>query len=328
MNSRQTAAFCSQLKALLAAGLPLLAALKILKCHAQAGRLISEGEQLSRALRGILPDLACGAIGAAEQVGALEDCLARLAAHYEHQAETHEKLIGSLIYPLFVLLLSVGSLFGLIFFILPGMNELFVDLNTPLPALTAGILNVSELLARGWIAWLIASVAVLVIVALMVRRQPLQTERAILRAPVVGRFYRQEQVVQVLGTLGTLLRGGTPIREALQLTADSLRSVVYRQVIGSVGSAVEQGTALGAALGLTGSFPEEAIQLIAVGEGSGQLAEMLASAADFQIKQREFQLKRLTTLLEPALTLAVGGVVALIVVAMFLPLINMISSLQ
>ncbi|MFA5112943.1 MAG: type II secretion system F family protein [Candidatus Margulisiibacteriota bacterium] len=338
LNNRQTAVFCSQLKALLASGMPLLEALGIVrsltqnkKCSAQlagAIALINDGNPLSQAAGGLLPVMALGAIGAAERAGDLEECLGRLAVHYENKAELQEKLIGSLIYPVFVLILCLASLFLLVFFVLPGMKGLFSDLNTALPPLTSLVLNGSDGLARAWPLWLGSILTAVAWLVVLRQRQPIRLEQLLLKVPLLGGLYRQELTIQSFGTLGALLRGGTPILEALTITAGSVSSPYCRRVIGRSRERVEDGVRLSEAFRSSRFFPAEAIQMIGIGEGSGQLAEILVSSAGFQARQREAALKRLTTLLEPALTLTVGGAVALVVLALFLPLVNMISSLQ
>jgi type II secretory pathway component PulF len=338
LNYRQTAVFCSQLKSLLVSGMPLTEALTIVRSLSQNKttlarldrviHLISDGYPLSQAAAALLPLMACGTIGAAERAGDLEECLGRLAVHYENKAELQEKLISALIYPAFVLLLCLGSLLILVFFVLPGLKRLFSDLNTSLPPLTSFLLNGSDALARFWYVWAGALMLAGLGPVILIVRQPDEAERLLFRLPLLGAFYRQELIIQALGTLGALFRGGTPILEALTITADSSGSRHCRQIIDQCRDLVADGVKISEAFQSTGFFPPETVQMIRVGEGSGQLAEMLTSSADFQAKQREVKLKRLTALLEPALTLTVGGAVALIVLAMFLPLINMISSLQ
>jgi type IV pilus assembly protein PilC len=330
LNNRQTAAFCSQFRSLLAAGMPLLDGLQIIRGLLANKKqlpmidkvitLINDGYPLSSAAIGLLPRMALGAIGAAERAGDLEECLGRLAGHYENKAELQD--------PVFVLLLCLGSLLVLIFFVLPGLKGLFSDLNAALPPLTSFLLNGSDYLYRSWPLWGGAVVLAGLGSGLLMVKQPVKAERILLRSPLLGAFYRQELIIQALGTLGALLKGGTPILEALAITADSSGSRYFRRIIDQSRVQVEDGVRLSEAFQSTGFFPAETIQMVRIGEGSGQLAQMLVSSADFQARQREAKLRRLTTLLEPALTLTVGGVVALIVLAMFLPLVNMISTLQ
>jgi type IV pilus assembly protein PilC len=322
---------------LLVAGIPLVEGLRIIKGLTDRNKLtalekaiaaVNDGSALSEALGELLPIMACGAIVAAERAGELEDCLGRLAVYYENKAELQEKLISSLIYPVFVLSLCLVSLLAMIFFVLPGLRSLFVDLNAPLPPVTSWLLDGSDRLSRNWLALLAFAGSSGCALILWRRRQPLWFELSLLKIPLAGSFYWQELEIQTLAMLGSLLRGGTPILEALRITAGSSHSLCCRQAIEKCALQVADGVRVSDAFTATGFFRLDTIRMIGIGEGSGQLAEMLVSSADFQARQREMKIKRLTTLLEPALTLTVGGAVALIVLAMFLPLVNMIAGLQ
>ncbi len=337
-NKRQTARFCSQLNSLLSSGMPLLDALQVIrglmpkadkKGHLESIiNRVMEGHQLSEATVGLLPLMARGSFRAAERAGNLEEVLAQLAKYYESLAELEEKLKGAMVYPCFVLILCLLVVLVLIFFILPGFNGLFADLGAELPMLTSVVLNFSDLLSQYWLVIVIAAAAMSILTFKAWKKRPEKFEKIILRAPLLGNLLRSEIVIQCFGTLGALLNGGTPVIEALTITAVSAHSPSLKSILFEARGKVENGVRISEALEECRFFPPEAIQMLKVGEGSGQLADMLLSAADFQAKEREVFLKRFTALLEPAMTLIVGVVVGFIVLAMFLPIVNMVSSLQ
>lgn len=338
MGKRETAYFCSQLKMLLASGIPLIEALSIVKDlknkPKMIGRIeimidkINDGYSFSEAARELLPQLAIGLIQAAERVGNLEETLGRLAKYYEEKAELDEKVVASLTYPCFVLALSLLSVMALVFFVLPGLKGLFADLGTELPLITSLILNSSDWLSTYGLCLVVLLVVFVALFFRMKRFRRQNIDELILRLPLIGKLARQELTIQGLGTLGALLSGGTPISEALVITANSSRNQIFKNLISQARAEVENGRKLSEALSESGFFPTETLQMLRVGENSGQLDEMLISTANFLAKGREHFIKRLTTLLEPALTLSVGVVVGFIVLAVFLPLVNMISSLQ
>jgi len=323
LNNRQTSNFCSQLKMLLASGMPLVDALSIMKDlfakqrnGVQFDRVITEvtnGHALSESVAGLLPHLAVASLCAAENAGNLEETLGQLADFFRSKAELEEKLKGALVYPCFVLALSFLIIVGLFVFILPGFNGLFSDLGVELPLPTKILLSIGNY----WYLFIAASLFSI----LFIRRN-------LLCLPVVGRLYRQEEIIQSLGSLGSLLRGGVPMLEALQTVSESARSERLKRIMREVSVAVQDGEKLSAALAASGFFPSEAIQMLRVGESSGQLSEMLLAIGEFQAREREEYLKRITSLIEPTMTLSVGMIVAAVVMAVFLPLINMISSLQ
>jgi type IV pilus assembly protein PilC len=338
LNKRQAAVFCSQLKSLLASGMPLLEAITIIRDLPQNKKhlsqiktiinMINDGYALSEAAVILLPTMVVGSISAAERAGNLEECLGRLAEYYNSKAELDEKLISALIYPVFVMILSLISVLVLIVFVIPGLKGLFSDMGGSLPPVTSFILNLSDLFSRFWFVFLLMFVCLAVWLGRVKRRDPAGLEKLIIKTPLIGKLYKQELMIQGFGTLGSLLSGGTPIIEALKITAVSCGSFGLKQILQNTKEAVESGRSLSAAFEAENFFPADALQMLRVGESSGQLDQMLSSIADFQAREREVLLRRVTTLIEPAMTLGVGLVVGVVVLAMFLPLVNMVSGLQ
>lgn len=338
LSKRQTAVFCSQLRSLLSSGLPLLAALEIIKdlpqnkkYAAKFGTLIeniNNGQALSESAGEFLPAMATGSLSAAERAGNLEESLGRLADYFNGKAELDEKLISALIYPIFVAVLSLISVLVLIIFVIPGLKGLFSDFGGSLPPLTGFILSLSEIFSQDWPVGVVLIGAGLLLLCHFREKCPEKLEARILNLPFIGKLYRQELVIQGFGTLGSLLKGGAPIVEALSVTTNSTKSLIFKAIIASSKKGIENGGRLSAAFEAAMFFPADAIQMLKIGESSGQLDQMLISVADFQARERDLLLKRVTALIEPALTLTVGLVVGVVVLAMFLPLVNMISSLQ
>ena len=338
LNNRRTAAFCSQLSALLASGLPLLTAISIIrdlpqnkKHSANLNRLIdqlNQGLSMSEAVKLLLPPLAVGAIGAAERAGDLEASLTRLAAYHAEKADQEEKLAGALVYPACVAATSLLSVLVLVVFVLPGLKGIFADLELQLPPATGFVLGVSDGLTRLWPVFVVTLGLVGVLAVKIKRGRSAGLEKIIMKTPFLGQLYRQELTIQVCGSLGSLLQGGTPILEALRVAGRSIDSPIMRELLQSAGRGVANGGRLSAVLSDGNLFLPEAVQMIGLGENTGQLDRMLSAACEFQARERELMLKRNLALLEPALTLGVGLIVGFIVLAMFLPLINMVSSLQ
>lgn len=335
LNKRQTARFCSQLKMMLTSGMPLLEALNVIKSLSKTkvgmetiiGKVM-EGYSLSEAAANFLPPLAIGSLRAAERAGNLEETLARLAKYYEDKADLEEKFWGVLAYPVFVLILSLLSVIALIIFVIPGMKTIFADLGTEPPLITSLILSLADTLSQFWLIVLVATAASGFFLFKTWKANPEKIEKIILKLPLAGKIVRQGLVIQGLGTLGSLLQSGTPINEALSITAKTSHSRVFNKIITEAQERVVNGERLADGLEESHFFPAEGISMVRVGENSGKLAEMLINVADFQAKEREHSLKKFTTLLEPAMTLTVGIVVGFVVLAMFLPLVNMISTLQ
>lgn len=338
LNKRETSQFCSQLRSLLVAGMPLLEALQIVKKLPQNKKReariediiekINEGYPLSEAAAVLLPAMAIGSIGAAERAGDLEKALERMSSYFTEKADLDEKLVGALIYPAFIMVLSLLSMLALIIFVIPGLKELFGDFGTALPPITCFVLSLSEIFYRSALIFPFFCGAAGMALFKAKQKDPAIIEKLIVKAPFSGKIFRQEMVIQGFSTLGSLLNGGAPIIEALNITARSSKSRIFKEIIFRSKEEIENGGKLSEVFEKNNFFPADSIQMLKIGEESGRLAEMLTNIADFQAKEREVSLKRITTLIEPAMTLTVGVLVGFVVLAMFLPLINMVSSLQ
>ncbi|MFC1571103.1 type II secretion system F family protein [Candidatus Margulisiibacteriota bacterium] len=332
LDKRAIARFCSQFQILLASGVPLLESLQIIKRMLKREELdsiilkLSEGSSLAEAMRCLFPTMVVSSIESAERAGNLEEVLGRLSKYYEERAEMEEKIKSALIYPSFVVTLCLASLIVLLVFVLPGFKSLFSDLDADLPLFTQIIIGFGEGFSKVWYVpvFVCSGLGIYIPRYRKTEQGAMTLDRLILKL----RFVYREQIIQSFRTLGSLLRGGIPIVQALTTTANSSKNRAFQNIILEIKRAIEDGEKLSVAFAKYEIFPQEAIQMIAVGENSGTLAEMLLSIANFYEKEREVFIKRFTTMLEPALTLIVGLVVGIIAIAMFLPMINMISKLQ
>jgi type II secretory pathway component PulF len=327
LNKRQTARFCEQLRSLLSAGVPLLESLKIIGRRLKGPGLkpalakLNDGCGLSGSLTGFLPPMAISSLRGGESAGNLEEVLGQLAKYYEERAEIEEKLISALIYPAFIFCLSLVCLAGLLVFVLPGLSGVFTEIGGELPLVTRLILVSADLFAQAFPVVLFLG---LIAGAFVWRRKT----AVVSRLPVIGGIMKQEEIIQGLGTIGALLKTGTPIDQALKIAAETARGEQFRAIILAARERVINGEKLSAVLVAGRFFPPETTDLLQVGERSGQLAEMFLSVAQYQAREREVSLKRLTALIEPVMTLSVGLFVGLVVMGIFLPLMNMISALN
>jgi type IV pilus assembly protein PilC len=291
-------------------------------------RNINEGYSPSEAVAGLLPPLAVGSLRAAESAGSMEETLDQIAKYYESKADLDEKVISAMAYPVFVLLLSLMTVIALIVFVMPGMKGMFEDIGGQLPPITSVLIRGSELLYEFWYAILAFFIISTLVFSRYFKRCPDKVENIIMRVPLMKEFIKKEIIIHGAGTLGMLLKCGIPISEALAITARASRSPCFNQIVLRAKEAIENGGKLSAHFSESGVFSEEMVRMLKVGESSGRLAEMLINISDFQAKEREYFLSRFTVLIEPVMTLGVGLIVGFVVMAVFLPLINMISSLK
>ena len=332
LNKREISRFCDQLKILLASGVALLESLQIVSRIFRRKEIkdmiqqLSDGQTLANSMQRYFPPLMVSSVAGAERSGNLEEVLARLARYYEQRAELDEKIKSSLIYPCFVMILCLFSLFALFVLVIPGFKAMFEELAAELPFYTRIIMVSSEIILNYWYKVFLFGIVFLILFRYYSRNRKagMLLDKVALRIGFLGR----EQIIQGLRTLGALLQGGIPIIEALQITHESAPNRAFKKIILEIKDAVESGERLSEVLSKYDLFPTEAAQMIAVGEGSGKLSEMLLSIAAFYEKERELFIKRFTTMLEPSLTLIVGIVVGIIALSMFLPMMDMVSKLQ
>lgn len=332
LTKRQIARFCEQLRMLLGSGIPLLNALGIInnmsanKHYSNIIQRISEGESLGFALKGYFPPLVISSLDGAEKAGNLEEVLTKLAKYYDNQADVEAKIKSALVYPCFVILLCFSSLIVMLVFVLPGFKTLFVDLGSDLPLFTRFFISLGDIFSKMWYIFF----ALFLVMAVLLSRFRRTTKGALVVDSLFlkAKFFSQEQIVHGFSTLGSLLEGGVPILEALKTTVAATKNKAFRNIVADVQANVINGEKLSDSFANHNVFPKEAIQMLAVGEGSGKLGEMLIGISSFYEKEREIFIKRVTTMLEPALTLFVGIIVGLIALALFLPMMNVISQIQ
>ncbi len=331
-TKRQIAHFCDQLKMLLVAGVPLLEALQIVNNISSSNRyeslinMIAEGQSLAQAMGGSFPQMVISSVEGAEKSGGLAEALENLSNYYEHQAEVEDEIKSALVYPGFILALCFLSMFVLLVFVLPGFKSLFADMGAELPLLTMLLINFGDMFSRFWLLFFVVIVlgCLLIVFYKRTNKGALRIDQLLLK---IG-FVRKQQVINAFRSLGSLLKGGVPIIEALNTAASSSSNKAFKNIFFHIKAEIENGNSLSDVLKRQPVFPKESFQMISVGENSGRLAEMLLSICDYYERERQVAIKRFTALLEPCLTLFVGIMVGVIAVSMFLPMMNVISQLQ
>jgi len=279
---------------------------------------------LCEAVNGLLPALACGAIKGGDRSGRIDAALTYLGDYYNQRADLSEKLAGALVYPAFIAVICLFLLIFLFVFIVPSMGELLSDLGGKLPPLTITVMTISQLLVDYWLAFF---GFILVISGVMVFKRGILFEQ-LTRIPLIGDYYRHELALFNCLTLGMLLEGGVPLAEAILINADAAFDKAQKADLALLLKKVENGKKLSDALAGSLFFPREAVSLVAIGENSGQSGKAFLDIAAIKAKERGARLEQLSKLLEPAITVVVGGVVAFIVLALFLPLLQLVAALS
>jgi type IV pilus assembly protein PilC len=334
--------FNQQLSALLRAGIPVLQAISLLKNRSGSESLrkvladveekIKSGIPLSDAFesQGIFPKIYTASLLSGEKSGALDEVLLRFVNYLKRSVGVSRKLRGALAYPAFLLVAATFMVAFLTLYIVPRMSDLFkgISANQGLPTVTIIVLTISTVVA-GNIWWLLPMVLVLGFAIVIYLRTPggkLLLHRFLLKLPIAGALIRQMTTAQLARSLSTLLSGGITVPDSWDIASQSINNLELRRRSQAVLPMIREGRGFTEALNTAGWIPELALDMIGIGESSGSLREMLDEVANFYDAESEVRLEQLTTLLEPLILLFMAGIVVTILMAIYLPIIQTISS--
>src|SRR6267143_472069 len=333
--------FNQQLAALVRAGIPILQAIAMLRKRAASARLravlgdveeqIRGGAALSQAFAAqgsIFPRIYTASILAGERSGALDEVLSRYVTYMRRSVALRRKIRGALAYPTFLLLASLGMVIFLTVYVVPRMSELFAGFGGKLPVVTQIVLGISGWLT-GNVFWLAPTIIVGSVALLIWSRTPqgrLTIDALMLKIPLAGKLLVQLAVAQASRSLATLLAGGITLVESWEIAAESITNLELRRRSSAILPLIREGQSFTESLEAARWMPELAIDMIGIGERSGSLREMLDEVATFYDAEGEVSLEQLTTTLEPAILVVMGGIVVVILLAIYLPIIESISS--
>ncbi len=342
VNSKDLAVFCRQFATMVDAGLSLTVSLGVMVDQTNNARLraaakdllvkVQEGETMSRAMQnhpGVFPDIMVSMVEAGEVGGVLDVVLERLAVHFEKDSKLTANVKSALTYPAVVVTFAVVAITFILTFVLPRFVGLFQSMKVALPAPTRALLAVSTFL-REYGLILAAVLAVAAFGLRLYLRQP-QGQRLLdklmLHVPVMGGLWRKIAVARFSRTLSTLLRGGVPIITALEVVKKATGNRLMARALTAAQEGVSEGLGLAATLGTARVFPPMVVQMAAVGEETGELDKMLEKVADFYESDVDDTVGRLSTLLGPILIGTLGVVIGAIIIAILMPLFDVISGI-
>jgi general secretion pathway protein F len=338
VRGRDLLAFTQQLATLFEAGVPLDRALGILEELTANSRLrvivgdllrsMRGGSSLSEALAKHHPRpftrLYINMVRAGEKGGVLEVALRRLAEFLESRAAFQEAIISALAYPVVVTAVGAGAIVFLLTFVIPRFATIFEDMNQAVPLPTQILLSVSGSIREYW--WVGAVVALVAVLAWRTwtgtPEGRVQRDRLILKSPRVGDLVRKIETARFTRTLGTMLQSGVPVMGALAVVGEMMSNVVVGRAVERLGESVKRGGTVAAGMGEHAHFPSLAVHMVRVGEETGRLEEMLLKTAETYEAEVRTEMRRFIGLLEPAIILGMGVLVAFIVVAMLMAIFS------
>ena len=336
--------FTRQLSTLQDAGLPVLRSLRILEQQQKPGmlriaiRLVAEdvegGTTLSEAMAKhpkAFDRLYTNMVAAGEAGGVLDVILQRLADFMEKSQALRRKVIGAMIYPSAVITFAILIVSGLMIVVIPKFKKIFGDFGAKLPGVTELLMNISDFMVKGgWAVILLGPMAVIVLAKLIRKSNEgaHQLDKLRLNLPIIGRIVSKTSVARFSRTLGTLLAAGVPILEALNITRETSGNQVFARALQKVHGAIREGESFAGPLRQARVVEPMVVNMIDVGEETGDLDKMLMKIADTYDEEVDTLVGGLVSLLEPVMVIALGIIVGFIVVALFMPLVSLIQSLQ
>jgi type IV pilus assembly protein PilC len=337
--------FTRQLATLIEAGLPLLRSLNVLtkqerdkvmkKTIDKLADSVQSGSTFSDALAlhpKIFNDLFVSMVKAGEVGGVLELVLTRLSEFQEKASKIKNKILSAMVYPIIVLTMAMGILVFLLVFIVPRFELIFHDLlgDKPLPPVTRFVLAVSNFMQHDGLVLLGAVVAIVVIYNFVgrTRRGRLAIDNLKLRMPLFGNLNRKTAISRFARTLGTLVTSGVPILQALNITRETAGNAAIARALALVHDCVKEGESIVQPLEASKMFPPMVVSMVDVGEETGKLPEMLLKIAEVYDDEVDNAVAALTSMLEPIMIVFLAVIVGTIVLALFTPLISIITTLQ
>ena len=342
VSAYQLTQFTVQLSTLQDAGLPIVRSIKILEGQLKPCKLkfqlmevaeeVESGSTFSEALNKhpkTFNKLYVSMVRAGEMGGVLDTILQRLAVFMEKSQKLKKKLIGAMIYPIVVIVVAVGILAFIMTSVVPVFQKMFKEQGLTLPAPTQALMSLADFMKVYW--WTLPGLPVLVVVLYKVINSSPKGQFIIdqlkLKVPILGTVVRKSTIARFTRTLGTLIASGVPILDALTIVKDALGNAVVAKAVDDTHGSIREGESIAGPLSKSGIFDDIVINMIDVGEETGELDKMMMKIADNYEDDVDIAVESMTSVIEPLLIVGMGGAVGFIVVALFLPLVDLIQGM-
>ena len=343
VQTRDVVIFTRQFATMINSGLPLVQSLDILAKQSENKQLqkviaevlydVESGQTLADALRAhpkVFSDLYVNMVAAGEAGGILDTILLRLAVFLEKADALKRKIKGAMIYPGVIFSVAIVAVTVLLLFVIPTFQAMFESAGVPLPGPTLLVVALSKGLQAYWWAIGIAIIALVILVRQYYKTPggELQIDRLLLNLPVLGDLQRKAAIARFTRTLGTLVSSGVAILDGLEITARTAGNRVLHDAIMESRASIAGGETISEPLKKSGVFPPMVVSMINVGEQTGGLDEMLTKIADFYDEEVDAAVQALLAAMEPIMIVFLGVVVGGMIIAMYLPIFDMINAVQ
>ena len=306
------------------------AVLKDIKGHVEQGATFSEA--LKRHPK-VFDELFTNLVHAGEVGGILDSIMSRLSIYLEKRQKLVRQVRGAMVYPSVVIVIAIGVMAVLLTFVIPAFEGMFAEFGggrDKLPILTRALIAISNGFVTYLPVFVVFTIAAVITIS-YVNRQPRGKRffhQTFLKLPIMGSVLKKIAVSRFTRTLGTLLQSGVPILDALEICARTSGNVIIEAGIMHVRQSISEGKNMAEPLAATGVFPDMVVQMIAVGEQTGALDQMLNKIADFYEEETDVAVSAMTSALEPILMVGVGGMVGVVLIAMYLPIFSLAGNIK
>lgn len=343
VSLKELVVFSRQFSVLYAAGISLPRALETLSEQVgnpsfksavrEVGKSVEAGSSLADAMvkfPKVFPWLYVTMVRAGETAGILDNVLEGMAYQYEKDLDLREKIISAFSYPVVVLIAAMGILAFLILYVIPIFERIYLSMNVPLPGPTVFVLSVSKIVRTYW--WMFPFLGAGAFFGfrsfVSTERGRILFDRFKLMFPIFGPIIHKASITRFCRVLSAAVGAGVSMVTALSMVADVAGNVIVAESIRAMIEKVQEGEAIGAQMGRNPIFPPMLVQMVSVGEETGESEKMLGKAADFYEMEIDHSVKRLSSALEPVMMGIIGGIVAVIAFALYMPLFNLGKALS
>lgn len=339
--ARDMSVFCRQFASILKAGVSVINALEMLAEQTENKKLkeaivntqsnVEKGENLSDSMRqnDAFPSILIDMVRAGEASGSLENSLTRMAIQFEKDAKLNGIVKKAMMYPIVLLCVMIGVIIVMLTFVIPSFMTMFEDLDSELPVTTKAILAMSNSLKSYWYIYIIVVVGIVVGIQMYKRTDngKHNLDKLKLKIPVFGLLQTKSACASFARTMSTLLQAGMPMIDALEISASTMKNVLFYDGLEKAKNGVSLGLPLSNQLKATGLFPAMVVHMVGIGEETGNVEEMLTNSAAYYEEEVEVQTQTLTSLMEPIIIVLMAFVVVLLIMAIYQPMIQLYNTL-
>ena len=339
--ARDMSVFCRQFASILKAGVSVINALEMLAEQTENKKLkeaivqtqsnVEKGESLSDSMKlnDAFPSILIDMVRAGEASGSLENSLTRMAIQFEKDAKLKGIVKKAMMYPIVLLCVMIGVIIVMLTFVIPSFMTMFEDLDSELPVTTRAILAMSDSLKNYWYIYILVIVGIVVGIQMYKHTDDGRhnLDKLKLKIPVFGLLQTKTACASFARTMSTLLQAGMPMIDALEISASTMKNVLFYDGLQKVKNGVSLGLPLSNQLKATGLFPPMVVHMVGIGEETGHVEEMLTNSATYYEEEVEVQTQTLTSLMEPIIIVLMALVVVMLIMAIYQPMIQLYNTL-